>query len=56
MPDSEGKIESVVLGFDSIEEYQKYSPYFGAVVGRVAGRIGGASFELNNETYRLEKK
>ncbi|MDC7763704.1 galactose mutarotase [Priestia aryabhattai] len=55
MPDSEGKIESVVLGFDSIEEYQKYSPYFGAVVGRVAGRIGGAEFQLNDETYRLEK-
>ncbi|GAE32271.1 aldose epimerase family protein [Halalkalibacter hemicellulosilyticus] len=52
-PDREGQIENVVLGFDSIEEYVGHSPYFGAVCGRVAGRIKGAQFTLNNQTYTL---
>ncbi|AQU76801.1 aldose epimerase family protein [Priestia megaterium] len=55
MPDSKGKTESIVLGFDTIKEYQDYSPYFGAVVGRVAGRIKGGSFQLDNQTYDLNK-
>jgi len=54
-PDREGHFENVVLGFDSIEEYQKYSSYFGAVVGRVAGRIAGSEFELNDERHVLPK-
>lgn len=52
-PDKAGKLENVVLGFDTIEEYRVHSPYFGAVVGRVAGRIKNAEFELDHETYRL---
>lgn len=52
-PDREGKLESVVLGFDDIDDYLKYSPFFGAVVGRVAGRIQGSEFELNNQKYTL---
>jgi aldose 1-epimerase len=51
--DQNGILENVVLGFDSIEEYVEHSPYFGAVVGRFAGRIKGAEFELNGKTYRL---
>ena len=38
--DRDGRIESVVLGFDTLKEYRERSPYFGAIVGRVAGRIG----------------
>ena len=52
-PDKLGVLENIVLGFDSIEEYVNYSPYFGAVVGRFAGRIKNAKFELNGETYHL---
>lgn len=52
-PDREGKLENVVLGLGSVEEYDRYSPYFGAVVGRFAGRIGGSSFDLNGRTYQL---
>ncbi|WP_462413094.1 aldose epimerase family protein [Neobacillus sp. Marseille-QA0830] len=52
-PDREGNVENVVLGFDNMEDYLKWSPYFGAVVGRVAGRIQGASFELEGKTYHL---
>ncbi len=55
VPDRNGKIENIVLGFESIEEYKKNPPFFGAVCGRVAGRIKGASFELEGMTYELAK-
>lgn len=54
-PDENGNIENIVLGFDSIEEYVDNSPYFGCIVGRVAGRIGNGVFELDNHTYQLER-
>lgn len=54
-PDRNGELENVVLGFDTIEEYRDYSPYFGAIVGRVAGRIKNAEFELNDTVYHLAK-
>ncbi|MGV3465829.1 MAG: aldose epimerase family protein [Heyndrickxia sp.] len=53
VPDKNGMLENVVLGFDSVEDYLQYSPYFGAVIGRVAGRIKGAAFELDGEVFRL---
>ena len=53
VPGRNGVIENVVLGFDKFEAYPKWSPYFGAVVGRVAGRIGKAEFELDSKTYHL---
>lgn len=55
VPDSDRQLENVVLGFDHIEDYQKHSPYFGATIGRVAGRISGASFDLEGETYQLPR-
>jgi aldose 1-epimerase len=54
-PDREGTFENVVLGFDTLEEYQQHSPYFGAVIGRHAGRIANAEFTLEGKTYQLEK-
>ncbi|WP_040205202.1 aldose epimerase family protein [Neobacillus jeddahensis] len=53
VPDRNGNIENVVLGFEQFEDYPKWSPYFGAVIGRVAGRIKDASFELAGKEYRL---
>jgi aldose 1-epimerase len=44
----------VLLGLDTIEDYVTYSPYFGAIVGRYANRIGRARFTLDGETYRLD--
>ncbi|HEY2421615.1 MAG TPA: aldose epimerase family protein [Neobacillus sp.] len=55
VPDQKGTIENIVLGFDTLEEYQQHSPYFGAVVGRHAGRIANAEFTLDGITYHLEK-
>ncbi|MFZ7943370.1 aldose epimerase family protein [Neobacillus sp. 19] len=53
VPDRHGNFENVVLGFDELEDYLELSPYFGAVVGRVAGRIKGAGFELDGKEYLL---
>lgn len=53
VPDEKGKVENVVLGFDTLEEYLKYSPYFGAVCGRVAGRISSGKFSLDGKEYQL---
>lgn len=51
-PDLNGVLENVVLGFNTLEEYQQHL-YFGAVIGRHAGRIKNAEFELDGVTYRL---
>lgn len=53
VPDRFGNVENVVLGFEEFEDYPELSPYFGAVVGRVAGRIKGARFELDGKEYLL---
>lgn len=52
-PDKAGTLEDVVLGFDSVAEYEKGSPYFGCIVGRYANRIGGAKFSLDGQEYKL---
>lgn len=53
VPDRNGVIENVVLGFDTLEEYIKHSPYFGSVVGPVAGRITNSSFIVDGVHYQL---
>lgn len=52
-PDRNGKYEDVVLGFDSLPDYPKLSPYFGAVVGRYANRIANGRFTIDGTTYQL---
>lgn len=53
LPDKNGKLDDVVLGFESLKDYTNDSVYFGATVGRVANRIGGAEFSLNGNFYKL---
>ncbi len=53
--DKAGKLDDVVLGFDSVAEYEKGSPYFGCTVGRYANRIGDAKFSLDGMEYTLAK-
>lgn len=53
--DKDGKKDDIVLGFDSVAEYEKGSPYFGCTVGRYANRIGGAKFSLDGTEYTLSK-
>jgi len=53
VPDRKGVLADVVLGFDTMEQYAKNPPYFGAVIGRYANRIGKAQFTLDGKTYKL---
>ncbi|XP_012525518.1 galactose mutarotase isoform X2 [Monomorium pharaonis] len=55
-PDKVGNVADVVLGFDNIEGYQSPSnPYFGATLGRVANRIGKATFVVDGVRYNVSK-
>ena len=52
--DREGNFGDVVLGFENVEDcWHGDGSYMGAIVGRVANRIGDAKFELNGKTYEL---
>jgi aldose 1-epimerase len=53
VPDRSGKLADIVLGFDDVAGYVGGSPYFGAVIGRVANRISGAQFQLEGVNYPL---
>lgn len=54
LPDKNGNLADVVLGFDSVEPYlNRVAPYFGAIVGRVANRIKDGKFTLNGVDYTL---
>lgn len=60
VPDKEGNIRDVVLGFDKVEqywsgEYLNNYPYFGAVIGRYANRIKKACFDLDDRNVELSK-
>ena len=46
---------NVVLGYDTVAEYENDDSYKGAIVGRCANRIGGAKFELNGKIYNIDK-
>ncbi|MFL5539190.1 MAG: aldose epimerase family protein [Longimicrobiaceae bacterium] len=53
VPDRNGRIADVVLGYDTVAGYERDPFYLGAVVGRCAGRIGGAAFTLGGTRYEL---
>jgi aldose 1-epimerase len=53
VPDRQGSLGDVVLGFDKFAPYLKEHPFFGATVGRVANRIAKGRFTLDGKTYTL---
>jgi aldose 1-epimerase len=53
VPDCEGKLGDVVLGFKTLSDYEEKSPYFGCLVGRYGNRIAKGKFTLEGQTYRL---
>jgi aldose 1-epimerase len=53
VPDKNGKLGDVVLGFDDLKGYLAGHPYFGAIVGRVANRIAKGKFTLDGKEYKL---
>lgn len=55
VPDRQNKLENVVLSYKDYAEYENNPNYFGAIIGRVAGRIENASFTLNEQKYTLKK-
>jgi len=53
VPDRDGNLADITLGFDALDGYLAGHPYFGATVGRYANRIGKAKFELDGVEYKL---
>src|SRR6185436_2342593 len=53
LPDRDGRLADVVLGFEHLEGYVQHGAFFGATVGRVANRIRAASFTLDGRVYPL---
>ncbi|MUK90214.1 galactose-1-epimerase [Ornithinibacillus sp. L9] len=55
VPDRLGKLENVVLGYKNIQDYEDNPNCFGAIIGRVAGRIANSSFQLDLQPYKLDE-
>lgn len=53
VPERNGEIGDVVLGFDELEAYLAKSQYFGCITGRYANRIAKGQFTLDGKTYTL---
>lgn len=53
VPDADGKLVDVVLGYETLEQAVKSTVYFGATVGRCANRIANGKFMLNGTSYSL---
>ena len=51
VPDKNGKMTDVVLGYDKISDYLASDGNFGAIIGRYGNRIANASFSLDSVTY-----
>ncbi|WP_349682013.1 aldose epimerase family protein [Mucilaginibacter sp.] len=55
VPDKDGALKDVVLGYDSVGTYQKpKEPFFGAIIGRYGNRIARGKFTLNGKKYQLD--
>lgn len=55
VPDRNGKLADIVLGYDDVQGYQQGSSYFGATIGRYGNRMGKGTFQLSSKTYNLSK-
>lgn len=53
VPDKDGRPTDVLLGHDTLADYEKQPFFFGALIGRCANRIGRGSFTLNGKTFQL---
>jgi aldose 1-epimerase len=53
VPDRNGKLDDVVLGFDSVPDYVKNHDFFGALIGRYGNRIAKGKFTLDGKDYVL---
>jgi aldose 1-epimerase len=55
VPDRQGRVEDVVLGYDSLGGYIGQKAYFGAIIGRYGNRIANGRFSLGGKTYTLAR-
>ena len=55
VPDRNGKIGDVVLGYDSLEGYEQGKSYFGGTIGRYGNRIADGQFTLDETVFHLPK-
>lgn len=53
VPDKDGNLADVVLGYDSASQYPAGNPYFGALIGRYGNRIGKGQFSIDGAAYQL---
>jgi aldose 1-epimerase len=54
LPDKNGKVEDVVLGFDDVKGYQDNGTvYFGATIGRFGNRLADGKFSLDGKTFQV---
>ena len=53
VPDKNGKMGNILLGFDSLSGYLAKPPYFGALIGRYGNRIANGKFKIDTATYTL---
>ena len=55
VPDRNGEMDDVIVGYDTIESLEAWGGHFGKIVGRFANRIADGTFCLNGKTYQLAK-
>ena len=55
VPDRQGNLDDVVLGYDRLESYFINGPHFGSIIGRYANRIANGKFSLDGADYTLPK-
>lgn len=53
VPDKKGVLRDVVLGYDTLQEYEKNGSFFGSTIGRSGNRIAGASFFIGDKKVQL---
>lgn len=54
-PDRNGKSADIVLGYDSLDDYERDKAFFGATIGRYGNRIAGGQFTLDGTVFHLPK-
>lgn len=55
VPDKEGIRDDIVLGFDTLVQYEENKDYFGALIGPVCNRTAGAEMPIDGEVYHMTK-
>lgn len=55
VPDRDGRLGHVALGYDRLDDYVADNPFFGTITGRYANRIAGGRFQLDGETWQLAR-